>query len=643
MTAHQTQIRRELLDASDATIEDALAHGDPMILRGLLYQLTGDPEIAATRTVPAAGAGFFGGGGALADEDAARLRRKAADFLKAYRDAGGGEIDMGPAERLRTSMALAAGREPSDQEAELWTEELGVNPWARGLDWQGEPPKAAQDFTVTIIGAGMGGLNAAIQLQRAGIPFTVIEKNAGVGGTWHENRYPGARVDTPSHLYTHIFGVNYSYPFPFCPWTENQKYFDWVADSFGVRDKIVFNTEVRSLTWDEQASMWEVVVSGPEGERTIRSHGVITAVGFLNRPNMPDIPGMERFHGRAWHTARWPSDFDPKGKRIAVIGTGCTGYQMIPELALAAEHVTVFQRTPQWLFTVPGYRSPFAPQVNWLDRNLPFHTNFMRLRIASGFGGGLVGIAQIDPDFQDPHAVSPANKAFRDVCIGFLEKKLGDPDLVAKMTPPHPLLSARPVLVDPEYSILDAIQRNNVSLITDGIARITEMGIETGTGERIDVDVIVYATGFRATEYLFPMTITGREGQTVEQLWADGGARGYLGAMIPGFPNLWTLYGPNTNGGLAIPAFQEMETLYALKCIERLVRDGKHAVDVRREAYDLYNQKVDARNATMAWSDPRAQNYYWTKFGRSATQNPFGQIEVWNSLRKPKFEDLEFS
>jgi 4-hydroxyacetophenone monooxygenase len=642
MTAHQTQIRPELLDASDETIEDAVAHGDPAVLRGLLYQLTGDLEIAATRTAAAAGAGFFGGSGAVAEEDVALVRRKAADFLKSYRDSGAAGVDAGPQERLKTAMGLTVGREPQGEEYELWREELALDPWARGLEWRGGPPKNVKDFSVTIIGAGMGGLNAAIQLKHAGIPFTVIEKNAGVGGTWFENRYPGARVDTPSHLYTHIFGVDYSYPNPFCPWTENQKYFDWVADSFSVREDIVFNTEVRSLKWDDAAAMWEIDVSGPEGERTLRSNGVITAVGFLNRPNKADIPGAERFRGRSWHTARWPEDFDPAGKNIAVIGTGCTGYQMVPELALVAEQVTVFQRTPQWIFTAPGYRSPFAPQVNWLDRNLPFHTNFMRLRIASGFGGGLVGIAQIDPNFEDAHSVSPANKTFRDVCIAFLEQKLGDPELVAKMTPPHPVMSARPVLVDPEYSILDAIQRNNVSLVTEPIARITETGIETETGECIDADVIVYATGFHATEYLFPMSITGRGGRTVEALWADEGARGYRGAMIPGFPNLWTLYGPNTNGGLAIPAFQEMETLYALKCIERLLTDSKAAVAVRTEAYDRYNKIVDERNRTMAWSDPRAQNYYWTRFGRSATQNPFGQIEMWNLLRRPDFADLEF-
>ena len=438
------------------------------------------------------------------------------------------------------------GTEPEPDAIDLWLEELALNPWARGLEWSREPTQRREDFSVTIIGAGMGGLNAAIQLKRAGIPFSVVEKNSGVGGTWYENRYPGARVDTPSRLYTHVFGVDYSYAYPFCPWTENRKCFDWVADTFGVRGDITFETEVRSLAWDEAASMWDITVDGREGRRTLRSNAVITAVGFLNRPNMPEIPGMERFHGPSWHSAHWPAEFDPKGKRVAVIGTGCTGYQMVPELALEAGHVTVFQRTPQWLFGAPGYRSPFPSQVPWLDRNLPYHTNFMRLRIASGFIAGFGPLAQVDPHFQDEHATSRINKVARDNCIAFLKEKLGDPDLVEKMTPEHPVLSARPVLVDPEYSILDAIQRDTVTLVTDGIRGITEAGVETEDGKLHEVDAIVYATGFKATEYLFPMSITGRGGRTVEELWSQTGAQGYLGAMIPGCPNLWTLYGPNS-------------------------------------------------------------------------------------------------
>lgn len=634
-------VREELLEASDAAIEEAVEVADAMALRGLVYQLTGDPEIAATKVVPGISRGFTGGIEPT-PEAASLIRRKAAEFLKSYRDAGAGELGIGPMERLPKSMALTMGKDIEPDAYDLWLEELALNPWARGLEWSRKPPPKIRDFSVTIIGAGMGGLNAAIQLKRAGIPFSVIEKNEGVGGTWHENRYPGARVDTPSRLYTHVFASDYSYPYSFCPWTENQKYFDWVADTFDVRGDITFKTEVRSLVWDDAASMWNITVDGPEGVRTLRSNAVITAVGFLNRPAPPDIPGVDRFEGPSWHTARWPAVFDPKGKHVAVIGTGCTGYQMVPELALEAEHVTVFQRTPQWLFPSPGYRSPFPPQVPWLDRNLPFHTNFMRLRVAGGFSAGFGPIAQIDPDFRDEHSVSPINKAARDNCIRFLREKLGaDEDLIETMTPEHPVLSARPVIVDSDYSILDAIQRDNVTLVVDAIRAVTEAGVETENGEVHEVDAIVYATGFKATEYLFPMSITGRDGMTVEKLWTETGAQGYVGAMIPGCPNLWTLYGPNSNGGLLVPAFQEMETVYALKCIERLVLDGKQSIDVKEDAYRQYNEMIDERNRHMAWSDPRAQNYYWTRFGRSATQNPLTPLEMWSLLREPNFAHLD--
>jgi 4-hydroxyacetophenone monooxygenase len=634
-------VREELLEASDAAIEEAVEFADAMALRGLVYQLTGDPEIAATTVVIGTSRGFTGGIEPT-PEAAALIRRKTAEFLKSYRDAGAGELGIGPMDRLPKSMTLTMGKDIEPEAYDLWLEELALNPWARGLEWSREPSERVRDFSVTIIGAGMGGLNAAIQLKRAGIPFSVIEKNEGVGGTWHENRYPGARVDTPSRLYTHVFASDYSYPYSFCPWTENQKYFDWVADTFDVRSDITFKTEVRSLVWDDADSMWDITVDGPEGVRTLRSNAVITAVGFLNRPAPPDIPGVDRFEGPSWHTARWPADFDPKGKRVAVIGTGCTGYQMVPELALEAEHVTVFQRTPQWLFPSPGYRSPFPPQVPWLDRNLPFHTNFMRLRVAGGFSAGFGPIAQIDPDFHDDYAVSEINKAARDNCMAFLREKLGDDeDLIETMTPEHPVLSARPVIVDSDYSILDAIQRDDVTLVVDAIRAVTEAGVETENGEVHEVDAIVYATGFKATEYLFPMSITGRNGMTVEKLWSETGAQGYVGAMIPGCPNLWTLYGPNTNGGLLVPAFQEMETVYALKCIERLVLDDKKSIDVKQDAYRQYNEMIDERNGCMAWSDPRAQNYYWTKFGRSATQNPLTPLEMWNFLREPNFAHLD--
>jgi 4-hydroxyacetophenone monooxygenase len=641
MTKLGAASRPELQAADDATIQDAIAHADPMVLRGLVYQLTGDPEVAATG-VRAIQAGFVETVIPASEADTALLRRKGADFLKAYRDGGAGPIDVGPRERLPDSLGLMLGRTLEGEDLQHHLEELAIDPAARALKWRDRPdPDRLKDFTVTIIGAGMGGLNAALQLREAGFPFTVIEKNAGVGGTWWENRYPGARVDTASRSYTHIFGVDFPYPNAFCEWRENVKYFNWVADNFDLRRHIEFETEVRALAWDEAAAEWRIDLVGPAGPRTIRSRAVITAVGFLNRPNIPNIAGAETFAGPSWHSARWPEGVDLKGKRVAVIGTGCTGYQMIPELALEAAHVTVFQRTPQWLFPVPGYRSPFPPQVNWLDRNLPFHTNFMRARACTL--DGLAHVAHVDPEFDDPHATCALNKRARDASVGFLERKLGDPALVAAMTPPHPVWSARAVVVDPEYSILDALKRDNVTLVTSGIARIEPCGVVANDGAPHEADVIVYATGFHATEYLYPMTITGRGGRTLEQLWAEDGARAYLGCMMPGFPNLWSVYGPNTNGALNVASFHEKVALYAMQCLEALVLGNGATMEVRPDAYWRYNQVVDARNATKAWSDPRAHNYYWTEHGRSAVMNPFFSAEMSGFLRTPDLADLEIA
>jgi 4-hydroxyacetophenone monooxygenase len=640
MTAEPT-VASELLEASDELIERAVAHADPMVLRGLLYQLTGDEEVAATRiTVDPRGFQTFM---MVADEaDVASLRRKAVDLLRAHRDAGGGPMDIGPEERLRRSVPLTLGEELDDAEFEYCREELALDPWARTLSWSEPPPaERLEGFSVTVIGAGFGGLNVALMLKRAGIPYTVIEKDSGVGGTWWETRYPGARVDTPSRAYTHIFGAHFPYSSPFCDSAENQRYFDWVADNFGLRDDIVFDTEVLELTWDEAASEWEIEIDGPEGRRTLRSNAVVTAVGFLNRPRIPEIEGMADFRGRSWHTSRWPEDADVDGKRVAVVGTGCTGYQLIPELARSTEHVVAFQRTPQWLFGVPGYLSPFPEEVSWLDRNLPHYTSFMRLRTL-GTGKAFMRMTEIDPDFDDPHSVSARNKIVRDAALEFLHRKVADPELRAIMTPEHPPWSARAVVVDTEYSVLDAIQRDDVTLVTSGIRRITETGIEDGDGTHHEVDVIVYATGFHASEYLFPMKIRGVGGQTLEDLWKVGGARAYRFCMYPGFPNLWSVYGPNSNGVLGPGTFHDLVTRYALECMERLILEDRRAIEPKREAYDRFNEEVDARNARKVWSDPRATtSYYWTEHGRSAVMCPFNSPEIFGLLRHPLFDELE--
>jgi 4-hydroxyacetophenone monooxygenase len=637
----------ELLEATDEMIADAMEYANPMTLRGLLYQLTGDEDMARVRlrTVDVRDREMQ----AVADPaDVAMIRSKAAQLLRELRDAGPGDVEVGPRERLHRSLELAVGVEIPPCDLPLWVEQLAVDPWARGLDWRSEPPEdRLQDFLVVVIGAGMGGLNAAVQLQHAGIPFTVLEKNSEVGGTWYENRYPGARVDSPSRNYSHIFGVGYTFPYPFSPQAENEKYFNWVADTFDLRKHIEFHTEVISIVWDDQAKVWEVTADHPDGRRVWRASVVISAVGFLARPNVAEIEGVGEFVGPVFHTARWPKDLDLTGQKVAVIGSGCTGYQMVPELCKVTEHTYLFQRTPNWVFDVPGYLAPFPPQVTWLDRNFPFFSNFYRFTTCwVSHPEQATERFRADPDYEDEHAVSVTNKRIRDHRLEFMRAKFADrPDLIERMLPIAPPMSGRPVLVDADYSIYDALLRDDVTLVDDPIRRVTTDGIETESGAVHRVDAIVLATGFKANDFLWPMEIRGRNGAGTEELWAKDGPRAYLGTMLPGFPNLFILYGPNTNqvGGLQIVDMEEMVTRFALHCIRELLTTSKRAVDVTMDAYWRYNAVVDQAESTRTYLDPRAHNYYRNEHGRSATNGPLDTRLMWHWLRQPVMPTSEES
>jgi 4-hydroxyacetophenone monooxygenase len=629
----------ELLQASDDVIDDAVNFADPMVLRGLVYQLTGDENLVAMplRNIAKGNADFEVLHGR---DNVALVRSRAAEFLKRYRDAGAGVLKIGPAERLPLSIRLTTGLDLPDSEIAMWMEKLAIDPYARGLKWKTEPaPSQRQGFSVAVIGAGMGGLNAAVLLKEAGIPFFVLEKNDDVGGTWYENRYPGARVDSASRTYTHSFGAEFIHPYAFSPRTINQAYFEWIADKYAVRDSITFNTEVTLMAWDEAVGMWEITSRGPQGEKIWRANAVITAVGFLSRPNMPAIPGMADFTGQAFHTARWPEGLDLAGKRVAVIGTGATGYQTIPEIAKLAGQLHVFQRTPGWCFDVQGYLAPHPPQVNWLDRNIPFHLNFARLR-ASSFSAPqrLAKVLQADPAYSgDPDARSERNKIMRDERIAFIRAKLASrPELAEKMIPPYPPMASRHILVDVHDNVYTALTRDNVTLVTERIERITATGIVTGAGE-IPVDIIVYATGFRANEFLWPLQIRGRDGAQPGHLWQKDGPRAYLGTMLPGFPNFFMVYGPNSNnfGGMQIVDFEELSVRFALECIGGLITHKRRVVDVTRGGYERYNGELDRCEARMLYADPRVNSYYRNRQGRSAVNNPIDIRRIWSWTRDP--------
>lgn len=625
----------ELLSATDATIDDAVQFAQPMVLRGLLYLLTRDEDVEGMKPGTAA---KFGTGRDMADEaDADLLKAKAGRFLKEYRDSGAGNLDLGPEEHLRRSLSLTAGHDIPVKDFPIWREEAAFDPWARGIHWTGGiAPENRRAFRVAVIGTGITGLNVAVQLKRAGIPFVVLEKNPEVGGSWYENRYPGARVDTASRGYTHLFSYDYPFPYAYCPRDENLKYFKWVADEFGIRGHIAFNTEVKAMIWDDTAKTWQVEAKSLMGACSLEFNAVISCVGFLSRPQMPNIEGMASFTGVACHSATWPVDLNIEGKRVAVVGSAASGYQTTPVIAKSAAHTYLFQRTANWCFEDLSYVDKLPPQALWLEKNFPFYSNFVRFRIAALMNPDLAVNAKIDPDFDDPHAVSASNKAVRDMCIAFIERKLGSrPDLMQKMIPPNPPGSSRPIRIDSDDSVFDALLRDNVSLVTDPIDEITAKGIIAG-GVEHHVDVIVYATGFKANEFLWPMEVRGRNGLRIQQMWAKDGPRAYLGTMVPEFPNFFMCYGPNSNnfGGFTVVDLLELVAQFALRNIAGLIEQNRRSVEVTDDAFWRFAKILDAEEKMKIYMDPRANNYYRNN-GRSTVNGPIDIRRMWRWLHDP--------
>jgi 4-hydroxyacetophenone monooxygenase len=378
-------------------------------------------------------------------------------------------------------------------------------------------------------------------------------------------------------------------------------------------------------------------------EELHHANAIIMAVGFLDRPQLPNIPGIDSFKGKIFHTTNFHADLDIDfaKDRVAVVGTGSSGMQMVPDLAHKVGHLTIFQRSPAWVTPAPGYREELPKEVFWLNSNIPYYTNWRRFVNAWMMGDPcLYEPWSVDPNWQDEHTVSELNFKLRKRLVGYLNTKLeGRPDLVAKTLPGYPPLSKRFVV---DNGWFDTLKRDNVSLNTDGIAEFMADGIVTKTGEKVPLDTVVFATGFRANDYFWPVRIEGRNGVSTENIWAKDGARAYWGVSIPGFPNFFCIYGPNTNPKNGTPIGSgESQTRYALSCLALLVRNDWKSLDVRQDAYDAFNKELDRRLATTIWMDSRQRSYYKNEAGRLATNMPWASIEYWRKLRTPALDDYD--
>jgi len=458
-------------------------------------------------------------------------------------------------------------------------------------------------YRVVVIGAGFGGIGMALALEQAGIyDYLIVDSADDLGGTWRDNTYPGAACDVPSNLYSFSFRPErWSRRFP--GQEETLAYLNAVAQEHGLRRRIRFGSRVTSAVFDERRSVWNLTLAGGD---LLRTTAVVSAVGQLNRPRLPDLPGREDFAGPSWHSARWNHDVDVAGKRVAVVGTGASAIQFVPEVAKTAAHVAVYQRTAPYVLPKPDRPYRHAEQV--IFERFPVVRKADRLRIflygellTSGFvlsqkllaAPMLMWRRQLDSQITDP--------ALRRKCI---------PDYV---------MGCKRVLFSNDW--YPTLTRPNVELITDPIDRIAANGVITSDGALRPADLIIYGTGFKTLDFLAPMSIIGLNGQDLNDAWREG-ARAYLGITVSGFPNLFMLYGPNTNlGGNSIIYMLEGQIGYTAGAIRALADERLGWLDVRPGVQSAFNDWVDKASRTSVW-ESGCTSWYTTAAGRNTNNWP---------------------
>src|SRR5262245_17197232 len=492
--------------------------------------------------------------------------------------------------------------------------------------------KTVPDYDTIIVGAGFSGIGTAIKLDKAGLSdYLVIEAGDGPGGTWYWNTYPGIAVDIPSFSYQFSFEQSPNWSRTYAPGHELRAYAEHCVDKYGLRRKIRFKTKVLGADFDETQNLWHIRID-PGGEVTARF--LVNASGVLITPKLPDIDGVDSFAGLTMHTARWNHDQDLAGKRVAIIGTGASAVQVIPEIAAIVKHLTVFQRTPIWCF--PKFDVPLPP---WSRRamRLPGGKTIQRL-----FSQAYVELTF--PLAAQYFTVNPMAKNMSKVGEAYLRNQVDDPEVRDKLTPRYAVGCKRPGF---HNTYLSTFNRDNVRLVTEPIDKITGSGVATEVGENHDVDVLILATGFKVmdTDAMPTYPVTGPGGRSWSRYWDDHRLQAYEGVSVPGFPNFFTVFGPYGYVGSSYFALIETQTHHISRCLKRARRKHARRVEVKQEANDRYfAEMMRKRHRQIFWQDScrLANSYYFDKNG-DVPLRPASTIEAyWRSRRFP-LDDYTFS
>ncbi|MFN0026684.1 MAG: NAD(P)-binding domain-containing protein [Acidimicrobiales bacterium] len=632
-----------MADTTTMTAQDEQAFTEAVAIANIptllmvLVQLTGEEHWLEPPYRPGRQSGMGDNDSGGLDPDHQReVRESALEAILAWRN--GRPVAMPePSETMLTHMLSVAMAERVPEEYGAFTAaQLGQASFLAP-----EPIAAPAGFKVLIIGAGVSGLCAAINLQAAGVAFEIVERHPTVGGVWWENKYPGAGVDTPNHLYSFSFS-SYDWKKYFCLRDELHGYLEHVSEEFDLRKHISFNTSVQRIEYVNDTQSWRIFTRDAQGNVEEReANVVISAAGLFNPPVEPNIAGLDTWSGEKWHTARWPDDATVAGKRVAIIGNGASCMQTAPEIQHDVASMTIYQRSNHWAAPFEQFRKEVPEPLRFLFKECPLYRNWYRVRLGWTFNDRIHSALHKDPNWEHPErSLNAQNDAHRAYFTKYVVDELGDKaeELLPKVLPTYPPFGKRMLMDNGWYRML---RNPNVELVDTSIERIEGNKVITADGTAREADVLVLATGFDVLRLINTYDVVGKSGQTLREAWEDDNAQAYMGTVVPDFPNYFMLYGPNLqpgHGGSLIFVV-EMQVRYIMDMLSKMIRNGLGEVDVKSEVHAQYNANVDAEHENMVWTHPGMSTYYRNDRGRIVINSPYRNVDFFEMTRQVNLDE----
>ena len=624
------------MNISKQTLERALDSASFPVVAALLVHFTGD--ISILDKLPRPNQAVLGETQGFLSNDDKQVIKKIAlkEIHKFFSTHEANDLYVPSNQELHRMMNFIVGESVSSEYIPMMLSDLHLTSGNSKSDFV----TAKSSLEVLIIGAGMSGILAAIKLAERGIKFKIYEKNVDLGGTWHENKYPGARVDIANHFYSYSFEENHEWSEHFSQQPELLDYFKRCFKKFDIQKNTYFETQVTDMKFDDSAQTWKVasIRNGKNNLETINI--VISCVGQLNQPKIPDIEGIDKFEGNLFHSSQWPEADVITGKKVAVVGTGASAFQIVPSIAKSCKELTIFQRSPPWMFPNPKYHDEVDEEKKWLLENLPFYSRWYRFLLFYPGSDQLLASLFVDPSWKDRNdSINQQNDEMRELFTAAMISQISDQSLVEKVIPKYPAFGKR--MLQDNGAWLKALHLPNVSLLAEGVDCINSKGIVSSKKEH-DFDTLIFATGFKSQDFFDPINIDGGSG-SFRSIYKDT-PQSYLGITFSTMPNFFAMYGPGTNLAHAgsIIFNSECQINYICLAIDYMLTNDHKVIKVKPEVEKRYQDRFDERHKRMVWQHANVSSWYQNSQGKVVTTSPWRLVEYWNWTNNFNSHEYDF-